>query len=459
MTRARLTGQEGPEGERTSALAEERAGRPRHDVLWASGSAQLALPDRGRAVIGRSVQADLVVDHPSLSRVHAAIEIGEGIVWSDLGSSHGTKIRGHRLTEGERVQVGWGEPVELGSVIAVARAGGAPARGAAEQPAAHSSKDQLERWIELVAATEMSVLLLGETGVGKGFYARQIHERSARASSPLLHINCAALSEHLLESELFGHERGAFTGATQAKPGLLESASGGTVFLDEVGELTLDVQAKLLVALERREVTRVGGLQPRPFDVRLVAATNRDIDTEVSGARFRRDLYFRLAGLPLVVPPLRERQSEVVALAVGFLNEAAARMRRPAPAIADDAMDALRGHTWPGNVRELMTVMDRVVLLSVGTLTATQLIACIQPTGRLGGSHPGAGLPSATAALAVPAKAQPPRRGADDLRQRIVAALEQCAGNQSRAADLLGVSRRTLIHRMDELELPRPRRR
>lgn len=451
-----------PEKTQTTRI-EQPTRNPRLVALWDGGSESSFLPEQGRCVIGRGHDADVVIDQTSVSRRHAALDIGEGTVtWEDLGSANGTKVRGRLLAPGERVRVGFGEPVEVGSIVVIVRPpGDRPALGHAPTPLGTEPLADVERWIQLVANTDISVLMLGETGVGKGFFARQVHERSGRASGPFVHINCAALPEHLLESELFGYERGAFTGAVQAKQGLLESANQGTVFMDEIGELPLATQAKLLVALERREVTRVGGLKPRTFDVRFVAATNRDIEETVARGAFRQDLYYRLAGLPIVIPPLRDRRSEIPRLASMFLAEAARRMRRPEPSITEAAMALLCSHDWPGNVRELMMVLERALLITEGALTASDIESSMRPMAPTPSTR---GFHAPPPPLSSPMAAPPPPSDEDhgptstEERARVLAALEECAGNQSRAAKLLGISRRTLIHRIEAFGLPRPRK-
>jgi two-component system response regulator AtoC len=295
------------------------------------------------------------------------------------------------------------------------------------------------------AAGTIGVFILGETGVGKDVLARAIHDASPRAARPFVSINCAALSEALLESELFGHERAAFTGAAQAKPGLLETAPGGTVFLDEVGELPLPMQAKLLRVVETREVLRVGGVRPRAIDVRFLAATNRDIEADVARGAFRRDLYFRLNGMTLVVPPLRDRPRDLPLLARGFVTAlAAAAGRRRAPAISDGALARLGAHAWPGNVRELRNVIERALLLCDGsTITEAHL--------------PLESLVTHGAAF-EPVEAPAPSRSEGSERARILAALAACAGNQSRAAKKLGISRKVLLARLDVYGVARPRK-
>jgi two-component system response regulator AtoC len=303
-------------------------------------------------------------------------------------------------------------------------------------PAMH----RLHQLARQVAVGTISVLILGETGAGKEVLAQTIHEASKRAGRPFLRLNCAAFNETLIESELFGHERGAFTGAVQAKPGLLETAEGGTVFLDELGELSPATQAKLLRVIETREVTRVGGLKPRSIDVRFVAATNKNLEEEIEQKRFRRDLYFRLNGVILTLPPLRERVSEIEELSLRFAREVAEQLGKPCPTFDQEAMSALRSYAWPGNIRELRNTIERAVLLCDGATIESRDL----PTERMA---PGQRLST-----------QPPEVGAKSERDRILQALRDCAGNQSRAAKLLGVSRRTLVNRLDEFDIERPRK-
>jgi two-component system, NtrC family, response regulator AtoC len=291
-----------------------------------------------------------------------------------------------------------------------------------------------------VALGTISILILGETGAGKDVLAQTIHTASSRAGRPFLRLNCAAFNETLIESELFGHERGAFTGAVQAKPGLLETAEGGTVFLDELGELSPATQAKLLRVIETREVTRVGGLKPRTIDVRFVAATNKNLEEEIEQKRFRRDLYFRLNGVILTLPPLRERVAEIEELSRRFAREAAEQLGKPCPTFDQEAMSALRSYAWPGNIRELRNTVERAVLLCDGATIEVRDLPTerMAPEGQRSSTQP------------------PPEGGAQSERDRILQALRDCAGNQTRAAKLLGISRRTLVNRLDEFAIERP---
>jgi DNA-binding NtrC family response regulator len=340
------------------------------------------------------------------------------------------------------------------------------------------SMQQLHRVVERIASSTITVLILGETGVGKEVLAERLHCASPRAHKPFLRLNCAALSESLLESELFGHERGAFTGAVQAKPGLLETADGGTIFLDEIGELPMATQVKLLRVLEERMVLRVGSVTPRPIDVRFVAATNRDLEAEIARGWFRRDLYFRLNSIALSIPPLRERVSEIQQLAESFLVEICRRLgRTDVPKLAPAALACLKSYGWPGNIRELRNVMERAALLCTGdivqidhlplekmqaTLTALPAKAAPPPVSLEGPTT----VRPATAGKA-PGRHEPPLAGAERMREQmaaferecIIEALNRCGGNQTHAARALGISRSTLIKRIIAMNITRPRKR
>ena len=324
----------------------------------------------------------------------------------------------------------------------------APVKRDAEVIVSDPQMQSLHRLVEQVAVSPISVLLLGETGVGKEVFAQALHRASPRASGPFVEINCAALTETLLESELFGHEKGAFTHAQAAKPGLLELADGGTLLLDEVGDMPLGIQAKLLRVLESSELRRVGGTKTKTIDVRFVAATNADLENQVAAGTFRRDLFYRLNGVTIVIPPLRERLAELEPLAEMFIARAWTK-HAPAPALAADALALMRKYSWPGNIRELKHMMERAVLLcgdgpiKTEHLPAEKLRMTVM-TSRRAPSDLGFVIP--------------PRRTPEEEQQRIVEALERCGGNQTLAARLLGISRRTLVNRLDEYQLERPRK-
>jgi transcriptional regulator with GAF, ATPase, and Fis domain len=297
-----------------------------------------------------------------------------------------------------------------------------------------------------VAATDMTVLLCGETGSGKEVAAREIHAASPRRAKPFIAVNCAALSEHLVESELFGHEKGAFTGATGQKPGRFELADGGTLFLDEIGEMPAPLQAKLLRAVEERACVRVGGTRPVSFDVRLIAATNRDLKREAEAGRFRQDLYYRLSVFPIELPPLRLRVEDVRPLAEHFLGRIAPSLGAAAaagpPGVSEAAVTCLTAYHWPGNIRELRNVIERGALLAGGQPIAPE--------------H----LPPEIAAAAASAATAPPGAGAaggsrleDQERSLLVEALEQSGWNQSAAARRLRITRDCCRSRMKKYGL------
>jgi two-component system response regulator AtoC len=306
------------------------------------------------------------------------------------------------------------------------------------------------------APSTINILIMGETGVGKDVMARMIHHRSSRADKPFLALNCAGLTESLIETELFGHEKGSFSGATQQKLGLLETADGGTVFLDEVGELPPTVQAKLLRVIEMREVLRVGGLRTRSIDVRFIAATNRDLEAEVMHDRFRRDLFFRLNGISLTIPPLRERLSEIEPLARTFVAEACAELGRTPPAMGDAVLDVLESYSWPGNIRELKNYMDRALVLCEDEILPSHL-----PLEKM--THDarryviGVGINADTLPMSERRAASGDPR--QDERQRMFDALTAAGGNQTRAAESIGMPRRTFVSKLDRYGFPRPRKR
>jgi DNA-binding NtrC family response regulator len=439
-----------------------------------------SLPPSGTVTIGRGEASALRIDDPSVSRNHAVLHTGAPLTIEDLGSANGTMIRGktgptsprgetmnvrHLLKH--RAELAVGDSLLFGTTNVVVRhrptvplpdlaaVGPGIIVGDATMRAVYEQATRAAR-------ANINVLILGETGVGKEVLAHAIHAHSRRSSGPFLGINCATLTESLQESELFGFEKGAFTGAHQARAGLFESAQGGTVFLDEVGELAASTQAKLLRVLEERTVTRLGSSRARPIDVRFVSATNRDLEAESAtpGGRFRSDIFFRLNGISLLIPPLRERPGEIVPFAQRFLTAAAREVERPVPPVlAPAVLELLAAHRWPGNVRELRNVIERAVVLCLGdTILPEHLPPSLLKAVAARPLTPVAAAVSAPAAR-TPGPA-PLQREIDALEKtRILDALERAAGNQTRAARMLGISRGTLLSRLDDFGIPRPRKR
>ena len=315
-----------------------------------------------------------------------------------------------------------------------------------------------------VAATETTVLLTGESGTGKEVLARFIHGASRRASGPFVALNCAALPEHLLESEVFGHEKGAFTGAAALYPGRIEQANGGTLFLDEVGEMTLAVQAKFLRVLEEREFQRLGSTRTIRADVRVLAATNRDLARAVADGRFREDLYYRLHVFGIHIPPLRDRKEDVLGLVEHFLDEIGSGMGRPSAGLSLDARGVLLAHDWPGNVRELRNAVERAVILCGGGLVLPEHLPMARPKPAAV-STASAAIPPAPSAVPAPApaesrgepKPEPAPAAQTDLdrleRDMIVRALRETGQNKAKAARLLGLTRAQLYSRLEKHRL------
>jgi len=293
----------------------------------------------------------------------------------------------------------------------------------------------------VAARANSTILVLGESGTGKEVMARAIHAESPRAEGPFVAVSCAALTESLLESELFGHEKGAFTGAVARRKGNFEAASGGTLFLDEVGDITPKLQLELLRVLEERKFQRVGGTEPIEVDVRIIAATNRDLKKAVSEGKFREDLFYRLNVIPVILPPLRERREDLPLLVESLLEQLAIELKRPIDGISNEAMAAVMVHDWPGNVRELRNVLERgAVVCSGSRLQLADL-----------GMGAAAGQPASSASSAVvPASLE------EVERRHIGAVLEHTGGNVSQAARILGIDRVTLYSKMKKYDLRRP---
>ncbi len=442
-------------------------------AFWQDHVRVFALPAAGSVTIGRSSDNDICIEHASVSRQHAVLHLGPQMSIEDLGGTNGTFVRddtradstetlGLRQLSRASAPITVGDSVTLGGVSVVLR------RAAAALDVDHVSNGYdndngivirdpcmtlLYAQVELAARALISILLFGETGVGKEVLARAIHARSARAARPFMGINCAALSGTLLEGELFGYEKGAFTGAVQARPGLFEAADGGSVFLDELGEMPPDTQAKLLRLIEERTVTRLGGRTPRPIDVRFISATNRDLRLDVEQGRFRGDLYYRLNGMSLRIPSLRERRADIEPLARRFAQQAAQQLdRTERPTLSREALEILQSYDWPGNVRELRNAIERAVVLCPDSQIRVEHLPGVVVGTEEAEPERDEALPTVTV--------QPVR---DELRNieraRIIEVLARCHGNQTQAAKLLGMSRRTLVTRLGQFNLPRPRKR
>lgn len=295
-----------------------------------------------------------------------------------------------------------------------------------------------------VADSRATVLVSGESGTGKELFARFLHENSSRASGPFVAVNCASLPEGLLESELFGHEKGAFTGAIGRKQGKFELAHGGTILLDEISEMAIALQAKLLRVLQEGEIDRVGGKKPVPVDVRVVATTNRDLKEHIGKGEFREDLFYRLNVIPIKVPPLRERGGDVMLLAEHFLNLFAKENRKAALSLSDEAKRLIGSQKWPGNVRELQNTMERAVLLATGEE--------IKPEALMFDDHLAAG--GGTGDLAAAEVLAGPVPTLRELERKAIGlALEETSGNRTHAAKMLGISVRTLRNKLNEYKV------
>jgi transcriptional regulator with PAS, ATPase and Fis domain len=466
-------------------LIEERqgAGSGAGTRLWLtvfeqSGSKMMPMPESGSLSVGRSEDSDIVLGSPSVSRNHASLVVRDRIVLvKDLGSANGTRVGTKQVSPSREEPVPPGVAIIIGGaslvvhqlpsmgiseVREVVMAGEhiqalrASEKGADEAKASagklvvqSEAMQKLFQLVDRIAPGTISVLLIGETGVGKEVVATAIHERSPRKGKPYVKLNCSAFPENLLESELFGYEAGAFSGARSPKPGLFETANGGTVLLDEIGEMPLAIQAKLLRVIETREVLPLGGTRVRKLDVRFLAATNRDLQDRIRKGQFREDLYFRLSGVILEVPPLRVRRSEIAPMAVQFAIEAAVALgKQGQPSFTPEALRFLEQQPWPGNVRELRNCVERGILLSTSeTLTEHDVNPSQEPL--VGRQSP------KTLELAIE-RSDDSSESAE--REKIEEALALCGGNQTRAAAVLGIARRTLVKKLAALGLPRPRR-
>jgi DNA-binding NtrC family response regulator len=435
------------------------------ESLTPEGTAWLIVEVPGRAgrpvvigtdpvVIGSDEDCRVVIDDPHVSRRHAEItRTPAGIVLRDLGSRNGTLVGRIAVKE---VVLSSGTEIKVGKTILRFEMGGEAGRlgRLAHEPvreeelagtpssfgAAIGTSPAMRRLFALLtrlAPTELTLTVLGETGTGKDVLAHAVHAASPRAAQPFVVFDCGAVAPTLIESELFGHEKGAFTGAVAVRQGAFERAHGGTLFLDEIGELSIDLQPKLLRALEQRKIRRVGGGQDLPFDLRVLAATNRDLETEVGRGTFRQDLFFRLSTAVLRVPPLRERPEDLPGLVERFLVEGG----RPL-AVAPATLEALAAYDWPGNVRELKNVIAAAAALATGaTLEPKDLMFFRPQAPRVNTPKPSDSLPLAGQSLEAVERAA------------IEQTLLHCGGNRTRAAKALGIAASTLYEKIKKYGL------
>jgi DNA-binding NtrC family response regulator len=298
--------------------------------------------------------------------------------------------------------------------------------------------------IQKVGETDLTVLIRGESGTGKELVAQALHQHSARRQGPFVAVNCAAISRELVESELFGHEKGSFTGAESRRVGRFEAAHGGTIFLDEIGDMAPETQAKVLRVLQERSFERVGGSKPLEVDVRVVAATHRDLERDVREGRFREDLYYRLQVVELELPPLRERREDVPALALRFLEQLAERQARPGKALSAAALARLSRHAWPGNVRELRNVVERAAVLAPGPEIGAEDLSLPEPAAGAGPAAEPEALPFGEAKRSAIERFE---------REYLLRALREHDGNVSRTAEAIGMVRQSLQQKIRELGL------
>ena len=436
--------------------ATRRLGERHRLIVYNGGlSRSWPLPPAGEVTIGRTEPVDILIDSPAVSRRHARIHVRCPVRIEDLHSRNFTRVNGERVSDVR--DLAYGDVITFGDVIAVFDELSPEAKAQVEddpQPegllldlgdrtafVADPVMLHVYTQVRRLAESPLSVLVVGETGTGKDLVAHALHRGSKRRGRPFLSINCAALPEGLAESELFGHERGAFSGAIRDRAGLFESADGGTVFLDEVGDLSPSIQPKLLRVLENHKVTRLGSVRERPIDVRIVAATHRDLTHEVKEGRFRQDLFYRLGAAMVQLPPLRARPRELLLLADRFLSQARLDLGRPPLTIGESAKLRLASHAWPGNVRELKNLIEYMAALVDGQVTVSDVAAAFASQAS-----------PQTSAPPVEADSLPPRSYRDERQQfelqKIETALAASGGNKSRAAKLLGMPLRTLTWKL-----------
>lgn len=393
------------------------------------------------------VMCDVVMDIASLISSLSAERIAVPVVACGIGTDASAAVRAIRAGAKEYIPL----PPDAELIAAVLQA-------VAQEDQAFIANDPvmqpLLKMSERVAASDASILITGESGTGKEVMARFLHRKSARAAAAFVSVNCAAIPDNLLESELFGHEKGAFTGAIARRIGKFEEANGGTLLLDEISEMDTRLQAKLLRAIQEREIDRVGGASPIKVNIRLIATSNRDLEEEVRAKRFREDLYFRLNVVTLALPPLRERPGDILPLAEHFSKKYAVANGLDRKTLSDGAKARLLGHFWRGNIRELENAMHRAVLLSSSDKIEPESIMLAQQGLAPEGASP-TSLASSAAALAKGAEISGGaplvgRTVADVERNLIIDTLQHCLGNRTHAATILGISIRTLRNKLKQ---------
>ena len=446
------------DGRVTCDSRREPAGHPPLVLhLREAGDEVSYLVERETVRLGAHPDNEVLVDEPSTSSFHCLlVRRADGRLWvRDLGSTNGTWLDGNRVSEAE---VQPGSTLRLGEAlvrveleVAIGKPPGLPGV-VARDPVLAPVLELLRR----AAPSHVPILLLGESGCGKEVAARAVHELSARAAGPFVPLNCGAISAELAEAELFGHERGAFTGAIGSSTGAFGAADGGTLFLDEIGDLPLGLQVKLLRALEASEIKPVGAARPRKVDVRIVCATHHDLRKRVREGAFREDLYYRIAGLSVTLPPLRARPLDILPLAESFLAEFSPETRRT---LAADAREALLHHRWPGNVRELRHAIRLAVTLADGPILRRAALRLESPAAEVSnGVAQGPHDPSA----AGDGQPQPSSDEPLDLRGRTLQQIEDLAiracharhrGNRKAMMIELGLSKSGLLRKLDQLAL------
>ena len=418
--------------------------------------------------VGRSKEADLLLPDPSVSRLHARIfRVGNHYFLSD-NSKNGTFVDGKRITQ---LQLEGGVVFRIGPYqIHFSREGKSKPESEPPTVVPGSAPDHpphpdhrprtistssttlgiigqsplinaLISNIHKIAISDFPVLIEGETGSGKELVCRGIHDSSARKDGPFVVVNCGAISPELIESELFGHEKGSFTGATSQRRGAFEIAHNGTIFLDEIGELPHRLQPKLLRVLEQKEIKRVGGNESILVDARVLAATNRNLLKDVSDKNFRDDLYYRISTITLVVPPLRERREDILPIAMHFLEDLASRGNRPVPELSGPASEFLSSHDWPGNVRELRNAIHRAVVMGEGSTLGPRDFAFLLPSS-----------PTSPNVVADPSLS----RWEQAEKTNILAELSRQKGNKTRTARELGIAKSTLFEKLKKYGIRTP---